>query len=242
MVKILFHNVLSKSFILLCILTAIGYGVRAQEKISERLAEGIGRKVRFGFKLDPGVSFMRPQEDGLERTGGRFYFSYGILADFYLDDNANYALATGLQISHMGSVLKYQSGVGLDRFKANPTEYDLRLQYVEIPFTLKLKTDTRSGVGVWGQFGAFAGFPVRGRANVISALQRYDKENVLRDINPLNAGLLVGAGVEYPLTETLTGVAGINFQNGFIDVTKNGKWDDGRVNMNALIFRFGVYF
>lgn len=242
MVKILHRNVLLKSFILLGLFLATGYGAEAQRTMSDRASHRMGRKVRFGFKLDPGVSFMRPQEEGAERTGGRFYFSYGVLADFYLDDNSNYAFGTGLQISHMGSVIKYQPGVGLEQFRNNPTEYDLRLQYVEVPFTLKLKADTRNGIGVWGQFGGFTGFPVRGRANVISALQRHDKQNVLRDINPLNIGLLVGGGIEYPITETLTGVAGINFQNGFIDVTRNGKWNDGRVNMSALIFRFGVYF
>src|SRR5690606_40239391 len=105
-------------------------------------------------------------------NGGKFYFSYSVMADFYIDANSNYAISTGLGISHMGSVLKYEVGKGVEKFRSEPTEYDLRLQYVEIPFALKLKTNTTSGIGIWGQFGAFAGVPVRPRANVISGLQR----------------------------------------------------------------------
>ncbi len=226
-------------FLFVCTFT----GLAAQSQtLSDRVSDKAGRKMRLGFKLDPGASMMRPQEDGVERNSGRFYFSYGVLADFFLDEQGNYALASGLQVSAMGSVLKYEAGKGLSAFKNAPSEYDLRLTYIEIPFTLKLKTDTQSGIGVWGQFGGFAGFPVRARANVISGLQRFNKQDVLRDVNRLNAGMIIGGGIEYPLTETLTGVVGFNYQNGFIDVTRKSKWDDGRVNMNNFILRLGVYF
>jgi opacity protein-like surface antigen len=241
MVNVLYRRVLSKSFIFIFLLAAATVSAQAQS-LSDRVSDRAGRKFRFGFKLDPGVSMMRPQEEGVERNAGRFYFSYGVLADILLDESGNYAIASGLQVSAMGSTLKYETGKGLAAFNAAPSEYDLRLTYIEIPFALKLKTDLPSGFGVWGQFGGFAGFPIRGRANVISGLQKYNRQDVLRDINPLSAGLLVGAGIEYPLTETLIGVVGFNYQNGFIDVTRNSKWDDGRVNMNNFIFRFGVYF
>lgn len=241
MVKILHHRLLLKSFLLLLVLAAMGINAQAQT-LSDRVSDKAGRKVRLGFKLDPGASMMRPQEDGVERNSGRFYFSYGVMADFYLDEQGNYALASGLQVSAMGSVLKYETGKGLSAFKNAPSEYDLRLTYIEVPFALKLKTDTQNGLGIWGQFGGFAGFPVRARANVISGLTEFNKQDVLRDVNRLNAGMLIGGGIEYPFTETLTGVLGFNYQNGFIDVTRNSKWDDGRVNMNNFILRVGVYF
>ncbi len=241
MVKILYRRVLLKSLLLLFAGLAWYNGASAQS-FSDRMSGHMGRKVRLGFKLDPGASVMRPQETGVDRNSGKFYFSYGVLADFLLDASGNYAIASGLQISHMGSVLKYAVGKGLSRFNSAPSEYDLRLQYVEVPFTLKLKTATAGGVDIYGQFGGFAGFPVRARANVISGTQKFDKENVLREITPINAGMIIGAGVEYPLTETLTGVVGFTFQNGFVDVTRNAKWNDGKVNVNNFVLRLGVYF
>ncbi|MGX5818529.1 porin family protein [Chitinophaga lutea] len=242
MVKILYQRVLWKSFALAFVMAAFAGSAKAQSTLSDKVSGKIGRKVRFGFKLDPGASMMRPQEDGVTRNSGRFYFSYGVLADFFLDESGNYAIASGLQVSAMGSTLQYEAGKGLATFKSAVSEYDLRMTYVEVPFTLKLKTDIDNGLGIWGQFGGFAGFPVRARGTVISGTTKFEKQDLLRDMNPLNAGMIIGAGVEIPLTETLAGVVGFNYQNGFIDVTRNGKWDDGRVNMNNFTVRLGVYF
>jgi hypothetical protein len=201
-----------------------------------------GNKVRLGFTLTPAVVAMKPQESGVERNSGRAGISFGIMADFLLDQDGRYAIASGLQITTAGSKLKYDAGKGLDDYKANPAEYNLKLTYVEIPFALKLKTDATDGVGFWGQFGTYAAFPVRGRTDVVSLTNTYDKVNVLRDINPLNMGLLVGAGIEYPLGDRLTGIIGLNYQNGFIDVTRNAKWDDGKVNMNSFALKLGLFF
>lgn len=199
-------------------------------------------RVRLGFKLDPTIFWLQPQESGVDRNSSRAGVSFGVMADFLLDETGRYAIASGLQVSTTGSTLKYEANKGLEDFKQVPTEYKLKLTYVEIPFALKLKTDTDNGLGLWGQFGTYLGFPVRGRADVISLAVNQDKVNVLRDITPINTGLLIGAGVEYPLGERLSGVVGLTYRNGFVDVTRNGKWDDGKVNMNSFALNLGLFF
>lgn len=199
-------------------------------------------RVRLGFKLDPTIFWLQPQESGVERNSARAGVSFGIMADFLLDESGRYAIASGLQVSTTGSTLKYEANKGLEDYKQVPTEYKLKVTYVEIPLALKLKTDTDNGLGLWGQFGTYLGFPVRGRADVISLSVNDDKVNVLRDITPINMGLLIGAGVEYPLGDRLTGVVGLTYRNGFIDVTRNGKWDDGKVNMNSFALNLGLFF
>ncbi|MGN6510641.1 MAG: porin family protein [Chitinophaga sp.] len=242
MVKILHNNLFRKSLLAVCSLLVFSMAAQAQRTFSRSMSEKTGRKMRLGFKLDPGASFLKAQDNGVERNSGRFYFSYGILADFLLDESGNYAIGSGVQISHMGSVMQYEPTYGLDDYDVSSSEYDIRLQYIEVPVTLKLRTDTDRGVGVWGQFGGFAGFPIRARANVISGQQKFDKVNIFKDVNPLIAGLVLGGGIDYPLTETLTGVVGFIYQNNFIDVTRNSKWDDGRMNTNNFVLRLGVYF
>ncbi len=241
MVKILHRNVFRKFFGMAVILLASAASLSAQS-FSDRMSDKTGRKVRFGFKLDPGASFLNPQEGGVTRNSGRFYFSYGVLADWFIDDEERYALASGVQVTHFGSVMQYESGKGLGAFSSASTEYDLRLQYIEIPVTLKLKTATAKGFDFYGQFGGFVGAPIRARANVISNMQKFEKQSVLREIQPFAAGMIIGAGLEYPLTETLTGVVGINYQNNFVDITRNGKWNDGRVTANSFILRLGFIF
>lgn len=199
-------------------------------------------RVRLGFKLDPTVFWLQPQESGVDRNGSRAGVSFGIMADFLLDETGRYAIASGLQVSTTGSTLKYEANKGLEDYKQIPAEYKLKLTYVEIPFALKLKTDTDNGFGLWGQFGTYLSFPVRGRADIISLSANDDKVNVLRDITPINMGMLIGAGIEYPLGDRLVGMVGLSYRNGFIDVTRNGKWDDGKVNMNSFALNLGLFF
>jgi opacity protein-like surface antigen len=199
-------------------------------------------RVRLGFKLDPTFFWLQPQESGVERNASRFGVSFGLMADFLLDESGRYAVASGLQISTTGSTLKYVADKGLDDYKQVPTEYKLKVTYVEIPLAIKLKTDTDNGMGVWGQFGTYFGFPVKGRADVVSLSVNQDKVGVLRDITPINIGLQVGAGVEYPLGDRLSGLVGLTYRNGFIDATRNGKWSDGKVNMNSFAINLGLFF
>ncbi|WP_217603463.1 porin family protein [Chitinophaga sp. GbtcB8] len=224
-----------KHSVWIVLLLVLGLNSQAQRRFSME-------RVRLGFKLDPVISVLKPQDAGTNRTSSRLGLSYGLMVDFLLNDEGNYAFATGLQISMGGSTLKYDAGKGLERFNANPAEYTMKLQHIEIPATIKLKTTAYNGIGFWGQFGTYLGFPIRGRADVISLDQRYEKENVLGSLTPINAGMLLGAGIEYPLGERLAAVAGLTFQNGFVDVTRNSKWDDGKVNMNSFALRLGMYF
>ena len=200
-------------------------------------------KTRLGFTVSPMISVLKPQEAGVNRNSAKPGLNFGLMADFNLNEKGTYAFASGFQVLLAGSKLKYDAGKGLDDYKANPAEYNMKLTYVEIPLSLKLRTSQEySDISWWGQFGSYLDFPVTGRANIVSLDQTYDKVGILPQLNRINIGMLLGAGVEYPLGPELTGLAGITYQNGFIDVTRNGKWDDGRVNMNSFALRLGVYF
>lgn len=200
------------------------------------------RKVRLGFKLDPMISILKPQESGVSRNSSKAGLGFGLMADFSLNEAGNYALASGFNVVLGGSKLKYDAGKGLSDFRDNPAEYNMKLTYIEIPLALKLKTTSSNDLNFWGQFGTYLAFPVSGRADVISLNVTHDRVNILPEMNRINIGMLIGAGVEYPLGETLTGIIGLTYQNGFVDVTRNAKWNDGKVNMNSFALRLGVYF
>ncbi|HEY9258333.1 porin family protein [Chitinophaga sp.] len=200
-------------------------------------------KVKLGFTVNPLVSVLKPQESGVNRNSAKAGLNFGLMADFNLNERGTYALSSGFQVLLAGSKLKYDGGKGLNDYQANPAEYNFKLTYIEIPVALKLKTSPEEGgIGFWGQFGTYFDFPVSGRADVVTMNQTFDRVNILPEMNRINIGMLLGAGIEYPLGENLTGLAGITYQNGFVDVTRNGKWDDGRVNMNSFALRLGVFF
>lgn len=214
----------------------------AQESLSDRLSSETDRKVRIGFKVDPMISWLGPKESFIKKDGSKFAFSYGFMVDFIIDPN--YAIASGLQISHVGGKLRFPTDKGL--FENNQTTdenfYDLRLQYVEIPLALKLKTNPVNNITYWGQFGTYLGINIGARLDATVDGKEFSKEKITKEIIPVNAGLLIGAGIEYPLNDKTTLSVGLGFQNGFVDVTKNKSWNDEKVILNNLKLNLGVYF
>lgn len=215
----------------------------AQEGLSSRISDDGGRKIRIGFKLDPGIGWLGPKENFVSKDGSKFAFSYGFMADFIIDPN--YAIASGLQISHSGGKLRYRNDVGLFEGgqSADENVYNLNLQYLEIPLALKLKTNPINDLTYWGQFGTYLGVNIGARLDAtVDGQPEITKEKVTKQIIPINAGLLLGAGIEYPLNDKTTLSLGLGFQNGFVDVTKNNTWNDAKVILNNFSIRAGVYF
>lgn len=218
-------------------------------------AQKHSRDLRIGFKLEPNISWLHPNENGVKSDGSKVGINYGLMVDYEFADN--YIFSTGLQVSQLGGKLSYTGKKTGYVVAADPTaitntaNYNLSLQYVEIPFAIKLKSNNRGKMDFWGSFGGFLAIPVKARASVQTnflvgtGTTNYtnDNENVLSNIQPINIGMQIGAGVEIPFSDKNALVLGLVFNNGFIDVTKNGSWgDDGRVNMNNLAFKLGIFF
>jgi opacity protein-like surface antigen len=144
-------------------------------------------------------------------------------------------------------------------------DYKLDLQYIEVPLTLKLKTNEIGYLTYYGQIGITPGVKLKGRVDASSNNQNDDLQNtnVLKDINFVNLALTVGGGIEYSLTKDVSLLAGIYFNNGFINVIpKDGgdenvniqnkinkdkaerpKTSDGeKISMNNVSLRLGFMF
>lgn len=228
-----------KKLSILFLLFAIVFSAYSQSGTSRSL----DKRIRFGFKIDPGSSWLGPKESYIAKDGGNFYFSYGFLADFTLTEN--YIIATGLNITHAGGKLVMPDGYGLNDVKGTgpaTNSYQLNLQYVEIPFSLKLKTDNNNSIRYWGQFGTYLGINIGARMNATIDNVAYDKAKVSGNVVPVNMGLDLGAGIDYPLGKSTYGSFGLGFHNGFIDVTKQNSWGDGKVILNAFFLRTAVFF
>ncbi len=203
-------------------------------------SKSIDKKIRFGFKIDAGSSTISPKESYATKDGGKFYFSYGFAADFLLSDN--YVIATGLNITHGGGSFSTDNGKGLldDINNTSRNTYSLSLQYLEIPFSLKLKTDDINGIKYWGQFGTYLGANLGARMNAVVDGKIYEKYTPSKVI-PINMGLDLGAGIEYPFNSKTYGSIGFGYHNGFINLTKS-DWNAGKIVLNGFFLRTAVYF
>lgn len=229
------------------------------------------RKARFGIFLAPNISWMKPtsakSDDGFFRVssdGSKVGYSWGLMVDYYFAEN--YGISTGIQVNTSGGNIKIAS-VDSNTF-ANTVQtasFKYSLQYLEVPFNLKLRTDeiaSANGLQVFGQLGLTAGINIGKRAtyevayrdangNHKSISGEREKLTGSFTIAPVLLQLNVGAGVEKAVSEKMSVYFGMFFNNAFLpDVTNPAKYElpypgsfsDGKIRMNNFAFRFGIFF
>ncbi len=195
---------------------------------------------RFGLAASPLLSWMKPIDEGISSTGVRFGFNYGLILDYNIADN--YGIGSGLSITHNGGKLKHDSVIVFlnDTFPVN-AEVEYITQYIEIPLTLKFRTNEIGYITYFMQFGVTPGINIRSKGNVKT---NTDKGLVGKDIGDevkaFNLALTIGGGIHYSLSGNTALVTGLFFNNGFVDVTADA--DKKKAILNYLSLKIGVIF
>ncbi|MFN5356795.1 MAG: porin family protein [Bacteroidota bacterium] len=168
------------------------------------------QKFHFGLKVLPSMAWIKPDAKEITRDGSRIGFGYGIQTEIRFQEN--YSFATGLQIQYRGGNLKYTDEVTLPAEVNN--EFDIKLQYVEIPLTLKMLTNPFGKIRVYGQFGVSPGYLIRAESS-----NEIDGDNDFMDYaNAFNMNMIIGSGIEYTISGTTVAFVGLEFNNGFLNV------------------------
>lgn len=172
-------------------------------------------KFNFGLKVSPTIAWFKASGD-LSNDGSRIGFAYGLMADINFTNN--YALATGVDVTYRGGKVKVY-----DTIKVKTV-----LQYVEVPITLKLKTNEIGYMTYFGKVGFAPGFNIR-----------TDGDFSKSQIYPFNLALVVGLGGQYSLGGKTALLAGVTFNNGFMDVVKA---KEQKATSNFIAIDLGVMF
>ena len=224
-----------KKIIMLMLITTYSITVAAQDT-----------GVRFGLTLSPQLSWMSSGDNGLAGNGSYLGFSYGLLMDVLIP--TNYAFATGLLISYEGGKLTYTDSTQFNTFPGvtypGGTNVDYKIQYLEIPLSMKLRTNQIGYITYFGQFGLQGGIELRSRADIetYGSAVGATKINFGKDVTPGNFGLLIGGGLEYEISGKTALLMGLEFNNGFIDVTDNPKDYKSNSSLSHFRLQLGVYF
>jgi hypothetical protein len=227
--------------------------------------------IRIGAYLAPNISWMHPTSS--KSQDGNFFvksndnivgFSWGLMADYFFTEN--YGFATGFQLNNTGGNIEVNRKVAGDTATSfvQDASFTYRLQYLEIPFCLKLRSDeVANGVKIFGQIGLSVGFNIGKKATY--NVKYWDTDlNTWKTVNaekeklygsftvaPMNLQMNVGLGVEKKISRKMDFYFGVFFNNGFLpDATKpeelnlgyKGIFSDGNVRLNNLSFRFGLFF
>jgi hypothetical protein len=190
------------------------------------LSAQANRPVRIAFAIQPASSWIAPEGNILEKDANSIGFSYGIITDFMLAGNPNYAFSTGILINSQGGTLtnsNYHDGDTLQMGSFAESTEKYRLQYLDIPLTLKLKTNEIGYLTYYGQFGLDLSFNIKARANVDykfpeGGAVEIEDEDVSDEIALFRTALQVGAGIEYNISGDTYIVGGIVWNNGLTNV------------------------
>jgi opacity protein-like surface antigen len=193
---------------------------------------------RLGLTAHPTIGWVKP--DIGKSNGVSLGFSYGLIGDFNFTQN--YSFATGLAVTTVNGksteIVTQNNASGPDSQMEILLKY--KLQYIEVPLTLKLKTVKINEVRYYGQFGLSNGFMIGAKHDVDITNGMSEKDvNFKDDIKFYRAGLIIGAGAEFEVSGNTSITTGLTFNNGFTDITK----DKGvTVKNHYLGINFGVFF
>lgn len=263
-----------KKLLLLSVLALLSATAFAQDDVSDSRIDF--RKFRIGLFAAPTISWMRPTtntsdngEFRVSNEGTVPGFTWGLMIDKYFAPN--YAIATGLQYNSTGGhILAFNTGdPGPSGFAPNTVgsaDFRYRLQYLEVPFHLKLRSDDLSGFYLFGQGGVTGGINIGKKADY--TVQYWDEAGNpqtasadgrkimggIGNIAPVLLQFNVGGGVEYALGEKLRLYVGVFFNNGFAPDATNpndfdeeelgysGEFRDANTRLNNMSLKLGLFF
>jgi len=165
-------------------------------------------QFELGLQLSPSLSFNRIDDDdasvslSTDGVGGRIVA--GAFGDFYLREN--YYLHTGLFF--------VPKRVGIEDAD-NSTEEAYRLHYLQLPAALKLYTNE---VALDMKIYFLVGFTLDVK---ILEDELSDEVRYVQDFQPVDAGLLLGSGLEYRIGYSTTLFGGLSYRRGFANVVKD---------------------
>jgi len=233
---------------------------------------GQDRSFRLGFQTGPAISWLNNNENLITRTGGHLGLKLGTTAEIHFSDS--YAMTFGLGLGfHQGGEFQYSIGGNFlpnstlsdptlntgDKPLPDGVKIDYRLQYIELPVGLKLRSREMG----YNRF--FIEAPIitlailtRGRGDISAEQFLFERENIRKDLRFANIFWGLGAGIERSISLNNSVTAGIYYQNGLIDVTKNKghraidnpevvppfllQDEKSRATLSNLILRLGIFF
>jgi len=191
-----------------------------------------GNKAQLGFTTSPTfgwLTFPSGQTPQLEGDGMRTGFSYGVLAD--LPFSENYYFSTALTVSTLNAKTT-EPGISTSVYK---------LQYLEVPLTLKLKSVESMGRRFYGQFGLNTGINIGSKQDVMftnSAIPDQKNTDIDDQINMFRAGLVLGGGAEWRMGENMSLLTGISYSNGFTDILEG----EAKAKNSYIALNLGIFF
>lgn len=211
--------------------------------------------LKIGLKVAPQLTWGVTDNKNTSTSGTRINVGYGLMIDYYFTNN--YALSTEICINSYGvnHVIKkdrydHVSLAGVDYPNTGDVTMDYRLQYIQVPMLIRLRTAETNLKAYYAEFGFGLGVLTRARADVSFQNQTLTSVKVVDpdqsddykihynsgtasspfyeayNDNALGvrSSLIIGGGLHFTMSGNSILVAGIRYDNAFSSFTEDDKW------------------
>jgi hypothetical protein len=198
------------------------------------------QKLSFSVVVDPMITWMKTNEEDIQRDEVNFGYNIGLVMEKYFTDD--YAISTGISILNTGGNLLYLDsidfdfGSGMDTLSGGTT-VTYNLQYITIPFSLKLNSTEIGYTTMFAHIGINNHINIRSTADIPS--RDISGEDIKNEINMFLMSYFIGGGVEFSFGGDFAILGGIYLTGAIWDVTTN---TDYRAYINMVSLRLGVKF
>ncbi len=198
------------------------------------------QKLNFSAVVDPMITWMKTNEEDIKRDGYNFGYNFGLVIDQDFSDN--YALSSGLSFLNTGGNLHYLNSIDFDLGSGRDslpggTTVNYNLQYITIPFTLRINSQEIGNTLMFGQIGINNHFNIKATADIPS--RNISGEDIKNEINKFLLSFILGGGMEFSFGGDFAILAGIYLMAAIWDITTN---TDYRAYINTISLRLGAKF
>ncbi len=222
---------MKKTILLLSVLWLATMGLNAQNKFS------------FGFEAAPHISWASSNTNKVESNGTSFGIKYGIRGDKFFGDN--YAITSGLMISHTSINLTYNNPIEFNTVDADFTtdsgsSVKYHLQYLEVPIGLKFHSNEIGYLRVLFEGGFIPAMELRSK--ITADDYDVDKQELTDGTFPIAVSYYFEGGISYSLGAQLAIKSTLFYSSGMFDITKDEGDREDRITHNAFGMKVGLIF
>jgi hypothetical protein len=201
-------------------------------------------RISLGIHFDPLISWFGSDTKQIKSAGARPGFNFGITYNKYF--TSNYSFSAGLSLINAGGRLSSGDTTVMEFsnftstvLPGKPVIY--KIQYLSLPVGLKLQSNQIGYITFFTNLGLDPKVVIASKADIPSL--GISGENAKKELRMFNIGYHITAGIEYSIGGTTALIAGLNFENNFMDVTKDiNTQPDDKITHKILSFRLGINF
>lgn len=173
-------------------------------------------QIEIGISGQTNLAYEKPLGNNVTSDGIGIHVGYGIVFDKYFTDN--YAISTGLEI--MNSRVNFESNfatasIGSGNY-TNARVYENNVQYLTIPFGLKLKSVEIGYGSIFANFGLLPSYAL----NQSSLLQSDNVATGITFFKDIMLAYRLGGGYSYSLGGSTSLNIGLYYDASLTDITR----------------------